>query len=246
MSSAYLYWTDGEGAVQRAEIGTTPLTIGGQGLCGVVLDDRSVAAVHAVIEPRHDGQFVRRLSRCRELGMDGVPIEETRLHHGARLELGGALAIYLEARLVAPRMLRATFALDGEDAAAELELPGALTIIGRRSGHVLVEDPSVSRVHLEMENYGAGLRWVRDLGSTNGSELNGERLTGRRPFGPGDVLRAGRVEIRIDEGEEPPDGVRSVIRRTVLFDQDRALAAAEDSEIPPTRRIEQSEGDGLA
>ncbi len=40
--------------------------------------------------------------------------------------------------------------------------------------------------------------WVEDLNSTNGSFLNGERLTTRAVIVPGDELRCGQIAFRIE------------------------------------------------
>jgi pSer/pThr/pTyr-binding forkhead associated (FHA) protein len=54
----------------------------------------------------------------------------------------------------------------------------------------LASDTTVSRLHSAIERYPGG--WVlRDLGSTNGTFLNGERLSGDRPLKSGDEIRVG-------------------------------------------------------
>jgi hypothetical protein len=40
--------------------------------------------------------------------------------------------------------------------------------------------------------------WVEDLGSTNGSFVNGVRLTSSRRLAPGDVLRIGETDFRYE------------------------------------------------
>ena len=40
--------------------------------------------------------------------------------------------------------------------------------------------------------------WVEDLGSTNGTFVNGERITSQRLLQPGDVLRVGETELRLE------------------------------------------------
>lgn len=66
----------------------------------------------------------------------------------------------------------------------------------------LPEDPKVSRLHAVLECYSAG--WsVRDLGSRNGTFVNGERVVGERPIHPGDVIGVGETQLifRSPEGD---------------------------------------------
>jgi pSer/pThr/pTyr-binding forkhead associated (FHA) protein len=54
----------------------------------------------------------------------------------------------------------------------------------------LAADPTLSRLHVALERYGAG--WcVRDLDSRNGTFVNGQRVWRERPLRPGDELRSG-------------------------------------------------------
>lgn len=68
-------------------------------------------------------------------------------------------------------------------------------VLGRGSNaDITVEDTGVSRRHLEiMEQDGVYL--AVDLGSTNGSFVNGEKLMGRREIGNGSVITMGRARI---------------------------------------------------
>lgn len=55
-------------------------------------------------------------------------------------------------------------------------------------------DPTVSRVHAVLERIAA--RWsVKDLGSRNGTFLNGERIWGQRTLRPGDEIQLGQVRL---------------------------------------------------
>lgn len=75
-------------------------------------------------------------------------------------------------------------------------LDGDRTTVGSAlSNDVVVDsDPSVSRLHAVFERYAPG--WcVRDLGSSNGTFLNGGRLTGERVLRPGDEVRVGRTRL---------------------------------------------------
>ena len=66
--------------------------------------------------------------------------------------------------------------------------------VGRECDGVVVADDGASRRHLKLLPSPLGLSVV-DLGSRNGTLLNGVPLTTRRMLQPGDVLRLGRTEI---------------------------------------------------
>lgn len=58
----------------------------------------------------------------------------------------------------------------------------------------ITDDGTVSRLHAVVENYGSG--WtVRDLGSRNGTYINGRRVLGEQALHPGDELRVGKTRI---------------------------------------------------
>jgi hypothetical protein len=68
------------------------------------------------------------------------------------------------------------------------------TVLGRsRQSDVYVTDVNVSRRHAEVVREGAEY-WLVDLGSTNGTQLNGERVQ-RARLDDGDVITVGSTEI---------------------------------------------------
>ena len=55
-------------------------------------------------------------------------------------------------------------------------IEGAKAVLGRsKDSDIQVEDANVSRRHAELRREG-GSWWLVDLGSTNGTELNGKRV----------------------------------------------------------------------
>jgi FHA domain/Domain of unknown function (DUF1707) len=78
--------------------------------------------------------------------------------------------------------------------AAGEQLAAGRIVLGRSSGcHLVLADDSVSRRHAELIALDG--RWhVRDLGSTNGTWLNG-RQVGDAEVRPGDVLHLGACEL---------------------------------------------------
>jgi two-component system, NtrC family, response regulator AtoC len=77
---------------------------------------------------------------------------------------------------------------------------GAEVLVGRSSeATVHVDDVKASREHARFERRGGALALV-DLGSRNGTHLNGQRVQGTtRPLRSGDVVRIGGVEILVAE-----------------------------------------------
>ncbi|GAA2058062.1 FHA domain-containing protein [Streptomyces carpaticus] len=69
--------------------------------------------------------------------------------------------------------------------------------IGRAPGSALrLNDPSVSRFHAQLTATETGWQ-LRDLGSANGTWVNGRRVTDTLPVGPGDEVRFGSVSYRL-------------------------------------------------
>ena len=74
------------------------------------------------------------------------------------------------------------------------QLAGGRTIIGRGSdADITVDDTGISRKHVEILWDGKRGQ-ARDLASTNGSKLNGIKLT-KAPLEPGSVIEVGRTRI---------------------------------------------------
>jgi hypothetical protein len=71
--------------------------------------------------------------------------------------------------------------------------------IGRDKGCELVlADPEVSRKHARLETQG-GVVFVRDLESSNGTFLNGTRLTGAVETREGDAIDVGTTRVIVEK-----------------------------------------------
>ncbi len=90
----------------------------------------------------------------------------------------------------------------GERYRVELKPGGDPAYIGRAAGTaVRIDDPSVSRLHCSLSVRSGGSALIADLGSANGTYVNG-RLLGRdeaRPLTAGDVVGVGDFKLTVSE-----------------------------------------------
>jgi hypothetical protein len=68
---------------------------------------------------------------------------------------------------------------------------------GPQNDLALDGDDYASAKHARIEQRRDGV-WVEDIGSTNGTYLNGIKLTRARKLTPGDVVRVGETELRYE------------------------------------------------
>ena len=70
--------------------------------------------------------------------------------------------------------------------------------IGRQSGcSIVIRDTNVSREHVQLRRRPHG--WtVRDIGSTNGTRLNGVRVEGEQTLANGDIIMLGAIKVTFE------------------------------------------------
>src|SRR5947208_8963996 len=74
------------------------------------------------------------------------------------------------------------------------------TTIGRVEDKTFqIAEASVSSHHCEVAVRGTDVV-IKDLNSTNGTFINGEKVSGEAVLKPGQTLRLGQVELKIDSG----------------------------------------------
>ncbi len=105
--------------------------------------------------------------------------------------------------------------LRGRSATTALKLGDGVTTAGRHDECQLrIKSSEVSRRHCQFFEKN-GMLLVKDLGSANGTFLNGKKIEGQRVLEPGDELAIGPVKLRVEKlGQAAPaaQGSRPVPR----------------------------------
>jgi pSer/pThr/pTyr-binding forkhead associated (FHA) protein len=84
-----------------------------------------------------------------------------------------------------------------------ITLTGQRVTVGKAPTNTvsIEQDSTVSRLHAVLENL--GFAWsVRDVGSRNGTYLNGEKISAERVLRSGDELRVGKSRLIFWEGDQ--------------------------------------------
>ena len=94
---------------------------------------------------------------------------------------------------------------------------GILSIGRRESCDICLRFPNVSGLHCELSYKDAGYWVIRDLGSTNGLKVNGQRVL-QRPMRPGDELAIAKRRYTIQYNLTP--SAQSSIEAVLSEDED--------------------------
>ncbi|WP_435005289.1 FHA domain-containing protein [Tundrisphaera lichenicola] len=89
--------------------------------------------------------------------------------------------------------------LRGRSATTALKLGDGVTTAGRHDECQLrIKSSEVSRRHCQFFEKN-GMLLVKDMGSSNGTFLNGKKIEGQRVLEPGDELSIGPVKLRVEK-----------------------------------------------
>jgi pSer/pThr/pTyr-binding forkhead associated (FHA) protein len=193
------------------------ITIGRGSKNHIVIHDNEVSREHCRLIRRADDYDIEDLNSSNGTFLNGVRISGIwPVTPNSLIELGDTITLEYE------RLPRGLFASDEEDEADDdtQEVDAAslryylLMMRGPSTGHlyplndvivtlgrdlsndIVIQDPEVSRYHLRLRHTRDSFT-VEDLGSTNGTLLNGTPVTEPTPLEPDDILKLGTmVQIR--------------------------------------------------
>ena len=122
----------------------------------------------------------------------------------------------------------------GEELIASKDYDRDLIKIGRlSSAHLCLEDEKVSRIHAVIDVGQDGAMFVTDMGSVEGTYVNGKRVT-KSPLAFGDEIKVGNTTIQVHEtaanlaqaaqGELPPQEEQPSADPGAMLEQAAAVA----------------------
>ncbi len=102
---------------------------------------------------------------------------------------------------------------------------GVLTIGREAYNDVVLIDPEASRKHAQI-SFQAGRYVVEDLGSTNGTYVNGRQIISPTTLNRGDVIEVGEMARIVYQG--PGSGIDETVLRAPASSRDATMAMPED------------------
>ena len=233
----------GEQAWQEFEIFKSNIIIGRGDECDLTLDHREISRRHVRISQVGDQILITDLGSSNGTTLDGQPLTANRpvsLDPGASFMVGG-----FSLMIMMPGIVSTYVVADHEpitDEAHQLKyrfehgewlsctLSSGDTTIGRGSDNILtLEDDEISRHHATLTVSGNEV-WITDVGSTNGTELDGIPISAHQklPVRMGQFISIGHHTLYV----ETPKSVgvmHSASGTMVMPGQAFALAGAESS-----------------
>ena len=195
--------------------------IGRSPKCTVQLNDPTVSRLHAALTRQADGGWTLvRHKSAQPVWVDGEAFDKKPLRGGESIRIGGfTILFHAQNTAVAgvddetvrgqpvvamPADLpEATLWFEaGGPTGGSVPLTRVVTVFGRgEECDVVLDDQRCSRRHMEISRVGEAFV-LRDLGSTNGVLVNGERVTGEVDLIAGDVVLAGGTRMRFEIDDE--------------------------------------------
>ena len=193
---ARLIVRDGDEAPVQVALQRRPLMLGRTADNDIIINAQFVAAHHARIEPVGADYRIVDLGGTCGIMFGGQRVGTHNLRHGDVIRIGDPLTgsfVTLLYQRHEPTTLTPTDA-----PVARIPLEGKITSIGREGSTLTLASPLVSRAHAEVGELPGGGHILRDLGSTNGTFVGGQRVTVPRLLQPGQLIQIGPFKLAYD------------------------------------------------
>jgi pSer/pThr/pTyr-binding forkhead associated (FHA) protein len=184
------------------------ITIGRSEQCTwrIPKDDRSASGVHAKIFLKGKKCFIQDLKSRNGIYYMGSKIQERRLTPGDVYSIGDC-KLYIEKPVETGKKKQTEQyhkleQLTGQDRGKLYLLTKSCTKMGAASDcDIVLNDSLVSKLHATLENHSDDTCWIKDMGSRNGTKINGTPLTEEnaetgRMLKDGDIISIAYLEFR--------------------------------------------------
>jgi len=182
------------------------ITIGRSAECtwSIPATDRSASNRHAVIRRQRGSLYVVDTQSRNGIYFKGAKVPEHKLAAGDQIGIGDCRLYVekLEKQAGGPlREFNRLEQLNGEKKGALYDLEKPLVRLGSASDcEIVLNDSVISHFHASIEQRPDGSSWIRDLGSRNGTQVNGAPLTGGANDS-GRLLKDGDVQLAIVQND---------------------------------------------
>lgn len=157
-----------------------------------------------------------RTSRSGEWLDPDATLAASQLRTGDRLEVGEAARTHVSAKALGEVQI---VIAAGPAAGQRFVVGEGRHVIGRSSSADLrVHDDEISRKHVAVSVLHEAIT-VEDLGSTNGTRVDGVMITGPTPLQPGHVVEVGRTLFRVEHAAAPPVPRPVVVNGRIPFNR---------------------------
>ncbi len=202
-----------DGKSQQVELKGILLSLGRLTENDIAIPSKIVSRKHAALERRSDGWWYRDLESSNGTYLEGKQIREIKLQDGMKLQLGRdekkAVFIILHGRTEretpTPRLVgretvieRTTSTTGYVHLQASTPSKQGRQVIGRgKEADVRLQSPVISREHASIQP-GTPEWTITDLGSKNGTFLNGKRINRSERLRSGDVIQIGPFRLNYE------------------------------------------------
>ena len=170
-------------------------------------EDRGASGIHARIHRKGKHYFIQDLNSRNGVYFMGGKIQERKLSAGDLYSIGDCkLLVERDSGDALPRAAQEQFhkleQLSGPERGRIYRLTEDQMKIGASSGcSIVLNDSLVSHLHAVLENHSDGTCWIRDMGSRNGTKVNGTMLTEEnaevgRMLRDGDIISIAYLDFR--------------------------------------------------
>ena len=212
------------------EVARTPLkgpscVIGRDKNADIHLDNRALSRRHAQVEKRGAAIWIRDLGSQNGVFVNGERITAPRpLNGGDVIELG-RYKLYIDGVEQAATDTP-VLSLTGPEGKHRFAMVGEEIVIGRApSCDIAIGHKSISRRHLRISQED-GRYFVEDLGSQNGTRINGEKIAGNTEFALGDQIQMSDFTIEVGYLESEKDPSEDRASKTMMIDRSELAKAA--------------------